>query len=380
MATGGTFIITELLQDGAFVPGGAARFEWTADNRSLPGKPWTMGTAVRNKRTDYPGGDEPSHQILGPNSKDQTLEGRWDDRFNGAGYARATRRAFDDMVRRANLVRLEFNGLAFVGLIDEADYPYEHDGLIGYRFKFSPQVAEEAAPLRPASNATRALSASALTDALSADVGRVTDLRAEAPTFALGGDTKGIIDSALDDIEGAFADIDAALNERLVQPIDEAKIDILRIGAVFAQMRNTVGTALDALTALRSDVDLGYQTAGDVLAFDAWARELGFQLRILGLHATDAGDEVARRAQADTRALYRPHQGEHLYAISRRFYGSTSQWRMLAQRNGLTSPTMTGDELLIIPSAGGVSDRDGVGAQVTSASLDSGGTTADGAA
>lgn len=378
MATGGTLTITEILQDGAVVAGGAARFEWTADLRSLHRKPWTIGTTVRNKRTDYPGGDEPTHQIFGPNSKPQQLEGVWDDRFNGAGYARATRKAFDDMVRRANLVRLEFSGLAFVGLITDADYPYDYDGKIGYRFTFDPQKNEEAEPLRPASNATQALSAQALTDSLSQDMDRLREVRDGAPTGALAGTTASDVGSLLDDVEAAFAQLDAALTERVVQPIGEVKIDILRIGQLFGSMRNSVQTVLDSLAELRSDVDLAYQTAADVLAFEEWIRQLGQQLRILSLHATDAGDEVAKRAQADVRCLYRPFAGEHLYSISRRFYGSTAQWRMLAQRNGLVSPTMTGDELLVIPAAGTVGDRDGVGANVAGG-LDSGATTADGA-
>jgi hypothetical protein len=390
--TGGQFIVTELLRDGAVVVGGAARFEWSAELRSMPRRPWTIGTAVRNKRTDYPGGDEPAHQVLGPNSKDQVLEGTWDDRWNGAGYARATRLAFDTMVRRANLVRIEYSGIAFVGLITEAEYPLDYDSRIGYRFTLSPQVAEEADPLRPASNATRAMSASALTDSLSTDVDRVRELRALAPTAALSGTVASDVGGLLDDLEAAFADLDAALNQRIVQPAEEAKLDVLRVGALFASMRNVVGTALNTLITLRADTELGYQTASDVLNFEAWCRELGFQLRLLSLHASDASDEVASRAEADVRCFYRPFQGEHLYSISRRFYGSTSQWRMIAQRNGLVSPTLSGDELLVIPAAGAVTDRDGVGASAASGSTlngangsgrgtgtDSGGTTANGA-
>jgi hypothetical protein len=45
-------------------------------------------------------------------------------------------------------------------------------------------------------------------------------------------------------------------------------------------------------------------------------------------------------------------QGESLYAISRKFYGTPHAWRLIYDRNHLTSVTLTGDEILIIPERG----------------------------
>jgi hypothetical protein len=348
---GERFVITEVLRDGSFEPSGAASFEWTAELRSVPRRPWTFGTVVRNKRTDYPGGDDPTHQVFGPNSKDQALEGTWDDRYNGAGYARSTRRAFNDMVRRGNLVRIEFSGLAFLGLITDADYPYDYDSKIGYRFTFSPQVEEDAMPLRLVGNADRPLSAQALVDNLSTDMDTLRDLRADAPgNFA--GTVLAELDAGLATIEGAFAEIDGAVQQRIVDPGEEARVSILRVGQLFGQVRSAATGALDLLIVWKADAQLAWRTAQEVIHFDRWVKEMGFNLRLLGLHAHDSADEVQRRADPEARGLYRPYQGEDLRGISQRFYGTPNQWRGIMTRNGLTSPILTGDELLILPAAG----------------------------
>src|SRR4051812_21013871 len=85
------------------------RFEWSADKtpptvfngtsgggaRAAPTKPWRIGGHQALVRTDYPSAKIPSFQILGPRLKPQTFKGRWDDRYNGAGYAVTEGRRFE---------------------------------------------------------------------------------------------------------------------------------------------------------------------------------------------------------------------------------------------------------------------------------------------
>jgi hypothetical protein len=359
----GQFTITEILQDGATVPGGAARFVWSADApgpiasattgqlggvRAIPLRGWSMGTQVRHKRTDYPGGDEPTFQVLGPQSAEMVFDGAWDDRFNYAGYARATRRAFNDMVRRGNLVRIEFSGLAWVGLITEAEYPYAYDERIEYRFTFSPLAEEDAAPVRPVSNGNQPLSASALTDKLSADLDAIRDMD---PGVTFSGSFLDTVNDALTSIEGAFTELDAAVQSRIVQPSQEARLTVLRVSQLFGQVASSAESILDELAAWKADAQLAWRTAESVLSFEGWRRMFCARLRLLSVRAHDASDEVERRADPEGQ-VYRPRQGEHLMSVSQRFYGTPHQWRGLMARNGLASPVMTGDELLVVPSAG----------------------------
>jgi hypothetical protein len=349
---GERLVITELVNDGSFNPDGAARFEWTAQRQSVHQRPWTMGTAVRHKRTDYPGGDEPTFQIFGPNSKDQEFQGRWDDRYNGAGYARATRRAFNDMVRRCNLVRIEFSGLAFVGLITDVDYPFDYDARIGYRFSFSPQREEDAAP-QISGLVDLPMTSEALVDNLSTTLTEISSLRESAPVAVLEGENASLLDELLLGIEQAFAEIDGAVQQRIVVPTDESRNAVLRVGQLFAQVRNTASRALDLLFTWKADSQMAWGTAKEVIAFDVWLRDLCAQLRQLALQSHESGEEVNRRADPTPRGLYRPYQGEDLRGVSQRFYGTPHQWRGIMLRNGLTSPILTGDELLVIPESGG---------------------------
>jgi hypothetical protein len=354
------FVITELVEAGA-VPGGPAVFTWDTTNRAIPNRPWTFGTAIRRKRTDYSGGDEPTIQVLGPNSKPQQISGTWDDRFGGAGFARAQRRAFNDMVRRGNLVRVEFQGLAWTALIVDPDYEYHYDSKIGYSFTLEPVAEEDAAPLRVVDNTNRPMSASAIIDDVGATLDEMQRLRGidpetgladgtPAPVLAL--ENKSELDVLLDDIDAAFAEVHTAIDQRIVAPGEEARLSVMRAAQLFNQMRSVVMHALNVLVGWRADTQLAVSTVRDSLNFDDFRASMGFQLRLLGLQAHDSEQELLRRAEPDAAALYSPRQGEHLYAISLKFYGTKDQWRSIKVRNGLDYTTMTGDELLVIPSAG----------------------------
>jgi hypothetical protein len=356
------FIITEIAEAGA-VPGGPARFEWTTENRAIPERPWTFGTAVRHKRTDYAGGDEPTIQVFGPNGKPQQLTGRWDDRFGGPGFARGQRRAFNDLVRRTNKVRIEFQGLAWTGMIVDVDYPYDFDSKIGYSFTFEPMVEEDAAPLRTTDNTNRPMSVTAIVADVAAaldDISRTlrgvdpdTGLPLpEVPKPALALDSRSALDATLDDIDAAFAEIDAVRQQRLVAPGEEARLSVMRCAQLFGQMRSQVTRTLDVLVTWRSDAQLATRTAKDSLNFDDFRTSLGFQLRLLGLRCFNSQRELERRAEPSADAIYVPREGEHLYSISLKFFGTKDQWRSIMLRNHLAGPVMTGDELLVIPGAG----------------------------
>lgn len=350
------FTVTELPADGAVIQGGPARFEWNADEpgkvgrRSSPRRPLTIATKVRFKRTDYPGGDDSTIQVLGANAEPITFQGGWDDRWNYAGYARETRRAFNDMVRRGNLVRIEFQGMAWTGIIARAEYPYDYDERIGYSFTLEPQIEEDAAPLRPAGQAPPPLSASQLVDGLGPGMQALTDLRQKQ--VPLVGAERSDLDAALDTVAAAFAEVDAMINTRIVQPAEETRLALLRVTQLFGQIRSSTYDAMALLKGWKADAQVAFQTAKSVLDFETWSRDMRAELRDLGVLAYESQQEVARRAAPDAKATYRPREGEHLMSVSTKFFGTPHQWRGIMLRNGLSYPVMTGDEILVIGPSG----------------------------
>jgi len=95
------------------------------------------------------------------------------------------------------------------------------------------------------------------------------------------------------------------------------------------------------------------QSAIGVLTFEDWSRSLRYTARVTMYQGLAGERSSAERAQPDAKHLYRPHAGESLYAISRRFYGTPFAWRLIYERNALTSFTLTGTETLIIPERAG---------------------------
>ena len=366
------FIIEELLpyghRDASFRIGAEApaRFEWSAAARSIPLRPWTFGVAVRSVRTDYPGADDPTEQVLGPNYTPFTLRGRWDDRYNplaledarisGAGNRRATggyavleRARFEALVRRANPVRITFEDLTVQGLITAAEFDFRRAWDIGYSFTVSPHHRAPGGRLAMPRSPRGALNAKQLQAEVARPVASARTAFALAPVARLAGDRWTDAGELVDALDAQLAVIDAAIGQRTTGDVSEPGTGLLRLAAAFYGLA-LIGLDLTTLVAAdASDDALDYETPLAMLAFDAWARGLGRAGREVVLAGLRASGEVRRRAMPSAVNLYRPRAGEHLYETSQRFYGTPYQWRRIAARNRLTTTVLAGTELLIIP-------------------------------
>lgn len=360
-----TFIITELRSgtDPTTADEGE-RFEWTADRdpvkpftgttgggaRACPFKPWPFGMQQRSVRTDYPGARSPSEQVLGPVRKPFTLSGKWDDRYNGDGYAQAEMSRFEAMVSRGNLCRFQYGPLALEGLITEADLEVDRLDFVRYSFTVSVHHRPEEKNLDRAP--ATIVDPFTTLDEFDTAVQAMLDADELAPRSMIGG-------TLADDVTEQLVEITDA-RERLATTIDnrdkeapEQPVDAFtRIATQFRSGRAAAYDLLLRLAEVRSDLDLGAQTAMAVLDFEDWIRSLRFAARI-AMGKAHAGDRSAtERAEPNAVRLYRPREGEHLYAIARKFYGTAHAWRLIYDRNDLQAFTMLGTETLIIPERG----------------------------
>jgi hypothetical protein len=87
----------------------------------------------------------------------------------------------------------------------------------------------------------------------------------------------------------------------------------------------------------------------DRLERDVLGAEAGARAMLLA--ARRAQESLLAQADPNALALYQPHAGESLYAISNRFFKTPHRWREIAARNGLKTVVLEGTELLIIPNA-----------------------------
>ena len=355
----GVWTITEMRRGAQ---GGAAGevFVWSSDTspptpngggRAAPRAPWTFGGVQRIKRTDYPGAKTPSYQVLGPSKKPQSFEGAFDDRYNFPGYAASEMRRFEEMCERGNLVKIAFQNQEFIGLIVEWDFPYKRDWQIGYMFHFD--VAERPESFDQSDRSPDLeMSPAIMFDAVDLAVQSALDFHQTAPRSLLGGTTTVDTEARLATMASAVDQLGLTLDNRDLNPPENPVDSFARLATQFRELQGAAYNVLVGLAEVRSDTELATQTAMAVLDFEDWSRSLRFAARI-AMGRAAAGDRACgARAEPDAVRLYRPSQGESLYAISRKFYGTPHAWRLIYDRNHLTSVTLSGDEVLIIPERG----------------------------
>lgn len=359
-----TFTITELRGSDPATADEGERFEWTADRdpvspftgtkgggaRACPFKPWPFGGTQRTVRTDYPGARNPSEQVLGRVRKPFSLSGKWDDRYNGSGYALAEMARMEAMIARGNVCRFQYGPLALEGIIVDYDFPVERLDFIRYTF----QVSVHNKPDERNTERSPATIVDPFTtlDEFDTAVQAMLDADALAPRNLISGTLADDVTEQLVEITNArerlAATIDNRDREAPEQPVDA----FTRIATQFRSGRAAAYDLLLRLAEVRSDLDMGAQTAMSVLDFEDWIRSLRFAARI-AMGKAQAGDRAAtERAQPNAVRLYRPREGESLYAIARKFYGTPHAWRLIYDRNDLETFTLLGTETLIIPERG----------------------------
>lgn len=358
---GNVFVVRELVQAGDLSAESAdgERFEWSAARsppnvslggaRAIPHQAWELPGMQKTARTDYPGARRPSEQVLGPRHEPFTLNGRWDDRYNFPGYAVAEKRRFEDMCRRGNPVRIEFEDEVYEGLITNWVFTRRRRWDIGYQFTFSNHGRPDQAP---ASSATAGADAGQTFDEIIISAQSLLAEHELMPRTLMVGDTKDDVDDALGDLAQDLSrlsdSLDTRTGSRALRPLTTFKGLAVRMRAI----KGDCSRVLDSLVAVRADVDMAARTAMGVLDFESWRRSLAWQTRLLLGRSDRGARDMDARAEPEPLRAYRPHKGESLYAISRRFYGTPYAWRIIADRNGLKTLELEGTELLMIPVRG----------------------------
>ena len=353
----GTFIIQETPPDGS----DGARFEWTSATessnanggaRACPVQPWTLAGHVRQVRTDYPGARKPSAQILGPSKDPSTLSGRFDDRYNFDGYAVQEMKRFEKMIERGNPVTCQFLSIVREGIIVSYKFDYRREWWIGYEFTLD--VHDDPSDPSEVDRSPDSVETPASHfDKLDAAIQAMIDVHNTAPatlmTGSLVNDTALMLTNAMTSRD----QLGATLDNRELNPPENPVDAFTRLATQFRSARASVFNAVISLAAARSDAQLAVQTAMSVLSFEEWARGVRYMGRIAMGRGLDGDRACTKRATPDAKRLYRPHAGESLYLISRKFYGTPFAWRLIYERNALTTFTLTGREVLVIPERGG---------------------------
>jgi nucleoid-associated protein YgaU len=350
------FTVTEQLRAGArtvlgtpaLVQGGGAQFQWDSPSHTAPRGMLEAVLAVKTVRRESPGADEPVEQVLTAMWQPFDLEGEWDDKHAGSGYAMATYRSFAQMVQRGPLVRLAFEELALVGLITELSLKYERRNKVGWSFTFSPHRHETVGTPRSVGRIVQPTSKPVREHvAIAKEIAAALELdNTAARTLPVSDST--FLDVAAD-LAVAVAEVSKIEKAASAGLETEAGQKLLNMAGQFKTIGQSALTVADRVERARSGVSTGFDDPILWLKFDENVHTTHARAVVLTARALEAERDMRDRADAKPRAVHRAKAGENLYKISQRYYGTANEWRRIYEANGLSGIYLQGTEELVIP-------------------------------
>lgn len=352
----GSFVIEELNRaaTGDLLPTGV-KFEWTAKEQTKPENEWAYSIGLVTVRDENPGNDRPTEQVLAPRFEDFTLQGKWDDRHAGAGFAEKTRRQMEEFIAGGGLARLSIDAVSVVGIVKKLDIRYRHKTMIRYAFTVSPHYRDDgvvraaADALGAAVGMPAATAPDSFVDRAQAEVDIAQAYQDDYPIASTIQDTTAAeIGADVDGWQTSISSMRDVIDARLLQAEEQVNTTA-RLAAQFGALKTEAYDTLSRLRALNSDSTLAFSTATSVLDYEVWVRGLSASALRLILRSEEARRELFRRDRPHGIKTHRAKRGENLYSISQLYYHTPFRWLAIFERNNLASTELQGGELLVIP-------------------------------
>lgn len=350
--------ITELQRVGKSLQPTGVEFKFARENFSAPRGPQQFGLDLRTARHDLPGAEEPVEQVLGWNYTPFSVKGVWDDRHAGNGYAEQTRRDFEAMVKRGNPVRYQFEQVSITGLIVKFEFLYVRKDYQTYNFTISPHFRYQGETVRIESNPARRINTDPKKAVKLARDGLeqmkqdqlIASLRAASRVQqVLKSGIFSDINDSLDEIEGFISSSEKLVDKEILGPVESATKALNRGASVMSSVKTSASRLLSKQQSLQASANMSISSLVENLKFENWHRSLGGSTRQLVVTAEQGRRDFAYRAQPKPKRLHRVRQGESLYQLSTRYYGTPHHWREILAINKLSSIVLQGGELLEIP-------------------------------
>jgi nucleoid-associated protein YgaU len=196
----------------------------------------------------------------------------------------------------------------------------------------------------------------------------------EAPRASAAEDTQSQIDSAMEKLNNAVADIPPIILPNVTGPIVFAEQAVEQgllglsasSGAIFGiptvtneQFQDVATFAEQAAAAARelfeltmdSSIEdfLATDTVADMLAAETWRRAMGQAAQEAEQAAVDTRESIRQRVVDDYLAIVTVREGETLRTLARDWYGDADAWTTIADANSLTSAIVPIGTIIFIP-------------------------------
>jgi hypothetical protein len=350
--------ITELQRIGTSLQPTGVDFKFARENFSAPRGPQQFGLELRTARHDLPGSEEPVEQVLGWSYIPFSVKGVWDDRHAGAGYADQTRRDFEAMVQRGNPVRYQFEQLSITGLIVKFEFLYVRKDYQTYNFTISPHFRYEGQTVRVDTNPNRRIHTDPK-QAVKLTREGLEQMKQDQAIARLSSSSRvqqvlkstafSEINASLDEIESFISSSEKLVDKEILGPVEGATKALNRGASIMSSVKTSASKLLNKQHSLQASANMSITSLVENLKFENWHRSLAGSTRQMVVTAEQARRDFAYRAQPKPKRLHRVRQGESLYQISTRYYGTPHHWREILAANKLSSIVMEGGELLEIP-------------------------------
>lgn len=341
-------VITQLRRTGSGVSATPVEFRWTSATHSSMQGTLDLHLKVNTVRRMPAGAEQPVEQVMSVEWPPFTVEGEWNDKWAGAGFALAMRREFPRAVGQTMLARLQIDQESLVGLITDVTTKYVTRDRTHYSFTFSPHVNEAVGSFQQSANK---VPTQPLNQRIDNAVEHLDDLltaseaASQLPTRNLDiEDTKVQLATVSDSVDQASAAVLAGVDQD-----EDPNRALLVAASAFRSVRDAALDMMDAVSDKRSDVVVAFPNAIVILQFDEW-RTTTLRTSVLTVGSSrDAELDLRARASKNPRAVHHAKAGESLERISLRYYGTADNWRAIFDANNLGSLVLDGGELLLIP-------------------------------
>jgi hypothetical protein len=354
--------MTEVLREGQSVQDFGEVFEFSSVDHSSPTGSIQMGLSVKTMRKSLPGTEEPVEQVISSALVPFTVKGQWSDRWMGKGAARDTWVRFEKMVRRGNLVRIDFDNLSFIGLVTSFVPVLKQRDVVPYEFTYSPHVRGGdlgGSMARLGRSAVRGVASllqiprnsrhnRAVAEALKVDI----DITHEQMDRNLvTGDSYENVGERLDSMRSIIDELDTSGAQSEISAARDNVQRVRREISIHRRIRGECQKLMDETGALAGDLGTTKDDVVDLFSFDEWNRTIRISTRGLIWESYKSESSLDERGRGRGVRRHTAVKGQSVYEISTKYYGSSSEWRRILDANNVNVFTFEGGEILVIPEA-----------------------------
>lgn len=355
--------ITELRRSGTGALENASSvstaFSFTGTQHSSAQGEVSMSLKVESNRRVIPGSNRVVEHLMSSSWQPVSFSGEWDDKWGNrrtppnstsersGSYAFYLYQEFAQLVQRMSTVRVELDALSLVGVITEFTPTYVTKTHIKWTFTLSPHENENLtvdwrhgpSPIRRSLPQWLKDCADLNTNIFDLFDRHLTVASLKTPRMSLFKTSLLAVSDAvtrLQQVGRVGLDVDAVQQLKL-------------LATTFRRLRGAAYDAQLSLAQINSSTDVAFGDTMLQLTHAQWISDTITSLwRAVGLGA-DGERDMQKRIGQDPRAIHYPRAGESLEKISSRYYGAPDSWRLIYDRNHLTTLVLDGTEELVIP-------------------------------